>query len=130
MKKSDKKVFIVDDEPDLREVLNTLFQQEGYQTVLASDGKMALDLVKKNIPDVILLDVNMPKMNGFQVLEKLKKDKLTMDIPVIMVTARDGNEDIQEGISHFADKYITKPYDIKKLLMEVEKTLTIKDGTF
>ncbi len=130
MKKSDKKVFIVDDEPDLREVLNTLFQQEGYQKVLASDGKMALDLVKKNIPDVILLDVNMPKMNGFQVLEKLKKDKLTMDIPVIMVTARDGNEDMQEGISRFADKYITKPYDIKKLLMEVEKTLTIKDGTF
>lgn len=130
MDKASKKVFIVDDEPDLREVLNTLFQQEGYQTILASDGKMALELVKKNVPDIILLDVSMPKMDGFQVLEKLKKDKLTRDVPVIMVSARDGNEDIQQGISHFADKYITKPYDIKKLLTEVEKTLNIKDGSF
>lgn len=130
MDKSAKKILVVDDEPDLRDVLATLLNQEGYQILTANDGKMALESAKKNIPDLILMDVMMPKMNGFQALEKLKKEKLTMDIPVIMVTAKSDDKDIQEGISHFADKYITKPYDLKKLLNEVEKTLTISEGRF
>ncbi len=130
MDKSAKKILIVDDEPDLCDVLSTLLKQEGYQTLIANDGKMALEAAKKSIPNLILMDVMMPRMNGFQALEKLKKEKLTMYIPVIMVTAKSDEKDIEEGISHFADKYITKPYDLKKLLNEVEKTLAISEGRF
>ncbi len=118
----DKKILIVDDEPAIRQMLNDLLKNEGFSVLEAADGKKGLDEAKKHVPDLVVLDVNMPKMDGFKVLENLKKDKKTRDIPVIMLTSKSSQEDITQGIQLYADKYIPKPFDAAHFLTEVKKT--------
>ncbi len=83
-----KKILIVDDEESIREPLKEMLVRNGYEVIMAEDGKKGLDEARKKKPDLVLLDVNMPKMDGFKVLEELKKDKKTADIPVFMLTSR------------------------------------------
>ena len=121
-----KKILIVDDEEALREVLTSILEQEGYSVIQAADGRQGVESAKKNRPDLILMDVMMPHMTGFQALEKLKKMKETVDIPVIMVTAKADDDSVGQGMQLYADKYISKPYDMKHLLLEVKKTLALR----
>lgn len=121
-----KKILLADDERSLRELLRVLFEGAGYEFIEAEDGKNALEQIKKSKPDLIILDVNMPKMNGFQVLEHIKKDSKTRDIPVVMLTTRAEQEDIETGMELNADQYIPKPFDSKKILLTVENIFKVR----
>jgi len=121
-----KKILVADDEPDILTTLEDLLTQEGYVVLKAADGKKAVEEAKKMIPDLIVLDVMMPKMNGFEVLERLKKDEKTMDIPVIMLTVRSASKDVEQGIQLYAEKYVTKPFEPDMLLKEIAHSLSIR----
>ncbi len=121
-----KKILIVDDEEMIRELTKDLLEAQGFEAITAADGKKGVDMAKSKKPDLILMDVNMPKMNGFQALEEIKKDKKTMFIPVFMLTTRNSEEDIQTGMEHYADKYLPKPFTPEKLIFEIRQTLSYK----
>jgi DNA-binding response OmpR family regulator len=121
-----RKVLIVEDESSVRELLSEILKINGFTVLTAEDGKKGLDEAKKNVPNIIVLDVNMPKMDGFQVLEYLKKDRKTRDIPVIMLTTRASQDDIAQGMQLYADKYIPKPFDSNYLVTEIKKTLDVR----
>lgn len=120
------KILVVDDEIDLRLLLKERLEMDGYDVEVAEDGEKALRTAKKTLPDLILLDVMMPRIDGFNVLERLKKDRLTMNIPVILLSARGESEAVKKGISDYAEKYILKPFDYEQLVIEIEKTLSIR----
>ena len=121
-----KKILLVDDEETIRHPLAAMLTSQGYEVFQAEDGKKGLDEARKQKPDLMLLDVNMPKMNGFQLLQELKKDHKTADIPVFMLTSRSTAEDISTGIVGFAEKYIPKPFEFSHLLSEIQKTLSLR----
>jgi DNA-binding response OmpR family regulator len=121
-----KKILVVDDEEMIRELAKDYLESKGYDVLTAADGKKGLQEAKSKKPDLIILDVNMPKMNGFQVLDELKKDRHTMDIPVFMLTTRKSDEDIRQGMEHMADKYLPKPFMPETLLDEIRKTLAVR----
>lgn len=120
-----KKILLVDDEETIREPLAEMLVRQGYEVFMAEDGKKGLEEARKKKPDLVLLDVNMPRMNGFEMLQELKQDKKTAEIPVFMLTSRNSAEDIAAGITGFAEKYIPKPFDFNELLSEIQKTLNL-----
>jgi len=87
-------ILVVDDNPDVRLALSTLLQDEGYEVAEASDGDLGLDAARERKPDLILLDLMMPRMDGFETHKELKKDENLADIPVVVLTARRGGEDM------------------------------------
>jgi two-component system, cell cycle response regulator len=104
-------ILIVDDEPFGREVLATLLQPQGYRLMFASDGPEALRLAVAEPPDLVLLDVMMPEMNGFEVCRRLRAEPLLREVPVIMLTALDDREARLEGFEAGADDFVSKPFD-------------------
>ena len=117
--KQNSTVLLVDDLAENLQVLGNILDENDIEFSYATSGKEALEAVAFNKPDLILLDVNMPEMNGFEVCEKLKKDPETMDIPIIFLTAKADNEDIVEGLSIGAVDYVTKPFNTKEPLSRV-----------
>jgi two-component system, OmpR family, alkaline phosphatase synthesis response regulator PhoP len=118
-----EKILIVDDDENARAIVQMLLEDQGYDILIAADGKTAIQLVKEGKPDLVLLDVMMPGMNGYQVCEQIKKDPMTRHIPVIMITAKDMGEDVEMAISKEVDWYIAKPYDNKYLLSKIRSFL-------
>lgn len=116
-------ILIADDEVDIVETLKFMFQVEGYNCEVAYDGEEALNLAKKISPDLIILDVMMPKINGYKVCRLLKFDAKYKDIPILMVTARSQEEDKLIGEETGANEYITKPFDIEAVVEKVKKYL-------
>lgn len=108
-------ILVVEDDTDARDALCAMLESLGHKPVAFSSGKAALQEVKKHKFDVALLDIMMPEMNGYQLLEELKKIPETANIPVIMVTARDDQDEILEGYHLGADYYITKPYTMSQI---------------
>ncbi len=104
------KVLVVDDEPDVLLLCRVNLEFEGYEVIEAGDGEEAMRLVREEQPDAVLLDVMMPKMDGWQVLAALKSDPETADIPVVMLTAKVQDQDQIRGWSSGAADYITKPF--------------------
>ena len=123
---SAKRILIVDDEEMIRELAKDYLQSKGYEVLIAEDGKKGLQEAQANKPDLIILDVNMPKMNGFQVLEKLKQDSETRGIPVLMLTDSQSGEDKRQGMECRADKYLPKPFMPQALLEEIQKALATR----
>jgi two-component system cell cycle response regulator len=119
-------VLIVDDHPDNVEVIRVRLEARGYRTSCASDGEEALRLVAESPPDLILLDVMMPRMDGNEVARRIKADLSLPFIPIIMQTALDSTESKVEGLGAGADGYITKPIDFAELEARVEAMLRIK----
>jgi len=117
-----KKILIADDENDIVELLSYNLKKEGYEVFSASNGKEALEQAKLK-PDVILLDVMMPELDGFEVLKRLQKEKLTANIPVIFLTARSSDIDEVVGLELGADDYIVKPISIPKFLARIKSVL-------
>jgi len=117
--KAQKTILIADDEPDIVETLKFLVESEGYSCLTAFNGEDALKLAKEKRPDLIILDVMMPKINGYKVSRLLKFDAKYKDIPVLMVTARTQEEDKLIGEETGADEYITKPFDIERILEKI-----------
>ena len=114
------KVLIADDEKEVLEVMSKKIRQEGYEVITASDGLQAWDLIVSESPDVILLDLNMPKMDGFSVLKKLRQHPPSKKWqPVIIVSGLNELADMQKGLSMEADHYITKPCRIDSILRAI-----------
>ena len=122
-------VLVVDDNEQNLELLQAYLEDVDCETVAACDGVQALDLVAKNPPDLILLDVMMPKMSGFEVCKRLKNDPKTADIPVIMVTALHEFGDIERGIDCGTDDFLSKPVNKLELVTRVRTMLKIKHLT-
>ena len=105
-----QKILLVEDDSFLSNIYQTKFTKEGYQVVVAGDGEEALKAVKIKKPDIILLDVLLPKLDGFAVLEKLKKDPETKDIPVILLTNLGQRDDVERGLALGAVDYLIKAH--------------------
>ena len=118
-----KKILVVDDKPEVVELVSATLEGEGYQIICAFDGEEALQKINKEKPDLVLLDVRMPKMTGLEVLAKVKKDPQTKDIPIIMLTAKGQQLDKDEGIRLGAEDYIIKPFSPSHLLRKIEEIL-------
>ncbi len=119
-------VLVVDDNQQNLELLLAYLEDMNCQTVGAHDGPRALKIVAENPPDLILLDVMMPKMSGFEVCKRLKNDPKTTDIPIIMVTALNEFGDIERGIDSGTDDFISKPVNKLELTTRVKTMLKLK----
>jgi len=119
-------VLVVDDDPPSLELLQAYLEDMDCETVPAQDGPDALEIIAKEPPDLILLDVMMPKMSGFEVCKRIKKDPKTSDIPVIMVTALNEFGDIERGIDSGTDDFISKPVNKLELVTRVKTMLKLK----
>jgi two-component system alkaline phosphatase synthesis response regulator PhoP len=117
------KILIVDDEIDTLLPLQKSLEVEDYLIVGASNGPEALIKAKTELPDLIILDLMMPEMDGYEVCEKLKKDPLTKNIPVIILTAKDAVRDKVKGLDIGADDYVTKPFNLKELKARIKSAL-------
>ena len=126
MDNQNAKILIVDDEPRNRLLLNNMCENMGFQTVQATNGEEAVEFALTEKPDLIIMDVIMPKMNGFDSTEKIKSNENTKQIPVIIVTALGSREDLLAGISKGADDFLTKPYDFEELAMRIKNNLKLK----
>jgi len=118
-----KKILIIDDEQDLLDFVKLRLEANNYSVVTALDGEEGLSLFKKERPDLVLLDILMPKLDGFQVCQKLKADPLTKNIPVVMLTAVDRENDIMQSKHLGANGYIVKPFDAATLLFSIKEQL-------
>ena len=116
-------ILIVEDEQDIRELLAYNLEKEGYATVQAADGKEGLDLARSRKPDLILLDLMLPKMDGLAVCRELERDSGTVRIPIIMLTARGEEEDRVRGLETGADDYVTKPFSPRQVIARVHAVL-------
>lgn len=109
-------VLVADDDPVIQKLLQVNFQMEGYEVVLAGDGVEALEKAGEVGPDLIVLDVMMPRMNGLDAAEKLKADPATASIPIIILSAKAQEVDIKAGQATGVEEYMTKPFDPLELL--------------
>ena len=110
------KIVAADDEADIRTLLQEGLEAEGHTVITAVDGEDALQKIKDEKPGLVILDIRMPKLNGIEVLQKIKEDPATQKLPVIMFTVVSSDEDICKGIMHGADVYITKPFKLPAIL--------------
>lgn len=108
-------ILIVDDDPAGRQTLESILDEQGYQLEFAENGAQALQMIRKILPDVILLDVMMPGMDGFEVCRQVRSDPAIAEIPIIMLTALDDRRSFLNGLESGADDYLTKPYDRHEL---------------
>ena len=115
-----EKILVVDDIEDIRSLLQEALQASGYHTLEAADGREALSMIEAESPDLVILDIAMPVMSGFQVLRQLRKNS---DIPIIMLSARTDTVDKVESLELGADDYITKPFEIAEMTARVEAVL-------
>ena len=125
-----KNILVVEDDLDIRELISFNLANEGHQVFEANDGEVGIDKARNNNPDLILLDLMLPGIQGLDVCRIIKSDQETKEIPIIMVTALGQEEDIVKGLETGADDYITKPFSIKVLIARVNAVLkrSIKFG--
>src|SRR4051794_28344752 len=119
-------IVVADDSPASLDILKTRLASQGYDVVTATDGQEALDAVLSHRPDLILLDVMMPRLDGFEVCRRLRADLTLPFIPIILVTAKDDTRDIVAGLDSGADEYLTKPVDHAALTARVRSILRTK----
>ncbi len=123
------KILVVDDNEQNLELIQAYLEDIKCKTIPAADGIVALDIIKKNKPDLVLLDVMMPKMSGFEVCRRIKNNDATSDIPVIMVTALSEMGDIERAIESGTDDFLSKPVNKLELLTRVKTMLKLKHLT-
>jgi DNA-binding response OmpR family regulator len=116
-------ILIADDDPDILELVGFRLEQAGHRTVTAIDGAEALRVAAEHPPDLCVLDVLMPKLNGFEVLRNLRESERTRDVPVVMLTASVQDRDVARGFEGGADDYIRKPFNPQELQARVEALL-------
>jgi len=114
-----KKILVVDDEKSIHSYLQRKFSKLGYSVYIAEDGEEALSQAFSLLPDLVLLDIKIPKLNGIEVCKRLKSNDGTKDIPVLMLSAKAQSEEIEEGLNAGADKYLCKPIGFPDILKEV-----------
>ena len=119
-----KKILAVDDERHIVRLVQVNLERAGYQVVTAFDGREALEKVESEQPDLVVLDVMMPYMDGFEVLQTLRKNQSTRDLPVIMLTAKAQDADVFRGWQSGVDCYLTKPFNPMELISFVKRIFT------
>ncbi|HLF52840.1 response regulator [Flavobacterium sp.] len=118
-----KKILIVDDEPNIVMALEYTFKKNNFEVFIARDGQEALDILKNQLPDIIILDVMMPMVDGFATLEQIKEDERLQHCKVLFLSAKNKEKDIEKGLSLGADLYVIKPFSIKKLVEQVNELI-------
>ena len=116
-----KKILVVDDEKHIVRLVEVNLRRAGYDVLKAYDGKEALEVVKNDQPDMVILDVMMPQMDGFEVLKHLRANPETTELPVIMLTAKAQDADVFKGWQSGVDSYLTKPFSPMELLTFVKR---------
>lgn len=114
------KILIVDDEPPIVDVLSYNLKQANYEVVVAWDGEQALDLARREQPDLVILDLMLPRLDGLEVCRTLRRER---DVPIIMLTARDAEVDRVVGLELGADDYVVKPFSVRELMARVKNVL-------
>jgi len=118
-----KTVLIADDEPNIVISLEYLLQRDGYHVLVARDGQEALDTVQLMTPDLVLLDVMLPRLSGFQVCQKIRENPAWSHIRIVMLTAKGRDVEMSKGMALGADLYVTKPFSTKDLLAQIRAQL-------
>jgi twitching motility two-component system response regulator PilG len=118
------KILVVEDEESLLKLESILLSSKGYVVSGVMDGKSALDAIKNNRPDLVILDVMLPELDGFEVCRNIKENPETCNIPVVMLTAKKSVQDLERGKTVGADAYITKPFKSVKVIEVIESLLT------
>jgi DNA-binding response OmpR family regulator len=121
---SKQRILIVDDEPNIVLSLDFLMRQAGFEVETVSDGEQALAAVARQAPDLILLDVNMPKVNGYQVCEQVKGNPETAGVRIIMLTAKGRDIEREKGLAMGADGYLTKPFATQEVVSLAKEMLS------
>ena len=119
-----KKVLIADDEPNILISLEFLLRREGWAVAVARDGVQALDVIRRDRPDLVLLDVMMPGKNGFEVCAAVRADEALAGVKILMLTAKGRDTDVAQGLGVGADGYMTKPFSTKDLAARVREMLS------
>lgn len=122
-----KKILAVDDERHIVRLVQINLMKEGYEVVTANNGREALEMIASEKPDLVVMDVMMPEMDGFEALEKMKADPATANIPIIMLTAKAQDADVFSGWQKGADLYLTKPFNPTELLSFVKRIFTSQE---
>ncbi|GAL72508.1 response regulator receiver domain protein [Jejuia pallidilutea] len=117
--KMEKKILIVDDEPNIVMSLEYTFKKQNFEVFIARDGGEALEILKHQTPSVVLLDIMMPNVDGYQTLKHIKNTNSLKNTKVVFLTAKNKASDIEKGLKLGADKYLTKPFSVKKIVSEI-----------
>jgi len=117
------RILAVDDEPNIVRLIQVNLERHGYTVETANNGAQALAKIKANRPDLLVSDVMMPEMDGFELLANVRRDPAIADLPVIMLTAKAQDKDVMTGYQHGADMYLTKPFNPQELLQFVKRLL-------
>lgn len=120
---SQTRILVIEDDPDIQDLLRFNLEKEGYEVQGFESGEKGLDHARSTVPDLILLDLMLPGLDGLRVSEILKRDRKTRDIPVVMLTARGEEEDVVRGLEAGADDYVTKPFSPRILLARITAVL-------
>jgi DNA-binding response OmpR family regulator len=118
-----KRILIVDDEPNIVISLEFLMKREGFETEIAADGEAALEALARNRPDLVVLDVMLPKMNGFEVCRQIRSSPDSRDLKILMLTAKGRETEVARGLGLGADAYVTKPFSTKDLVAQIKRLL-------
>jgi len=121
-----EKILIVEDEEDLRKALEIRLKQNNFKVIMSKDGEAGLKKAKEELPDLIILDVLLPKMSGFEVCHCLKADPEYKHIPVLMLSIKSSEDAIKKGYENGADEYITKPFEWPFILEKIKSILSKK----
>lgn len=116
-----RKLLIVDDEPNIVMSLEYAFKKNDFDVYIARDGSEALNILNETFPDVVLLDIMMPNVDGYQTLASIKKNENLNHTKVVFITAKNKASDIEKGLSLGADKYLIKPFSVKKIVSEINE---------
>jgi DNA-binding response OmpR family regulator len=119
-----QKILVADDEPNIVISLEYLLKREGYTVLIARDGQEALETIAREQPDLVLLDVMMPKKTGFEVCQSVRANDKLQATKILMLTARGRDTDVTKGLALGADAYITKPFSTRELVQKVAQMLT------
>ncbi len=119
-----KKILIVDDEPNIVMSLEYAFKKKDFEVFIARDGAEAIEIAEKEAPDLILLDIMMPEMDGYETLRWVRENTSLKNTKVVFLSAKSKEKDVEKGLKMGADSYMTKPFSIKKVISDIEELLT------
>ncbi len=124
-----KRILIVDDEPNIVVSLEWLMRREGFETLVAGDGEAALAAVEQGAPDLVILDVMLPAMNGFEVCQRIRSDARFRGVKILILSAKGRDTEVAKGLGLGADAYVTKPFSTKDLVAQIRQMIGAGERT-